>query len=51
MCHDAIKKEIRQLNEYKVFCTLKKDAPVPACYKQIPYHVVFDVKFDLNHKA
>ena len=48
---DAIKKEISQLDEYRVFKALKRGAPIPAGYKQIPYHIVFDVKFNLRHKA
>ena len=49
--HDTTKKEIIQLSKYRVFCALKKGAPVPAGYKQIPYHTVFDIKFNLRHKA
>ena len=48
---EAIKKEISQLDEYKVFRALKRDTPIPTGYKQVPYHIVFDVKFDLRHKA
>ena len=48
---DAIKTELAQLNE---FCTFKALAPgekAPKGYQRIPYHIVFDVKFDLRHKA
>ena len=48
---EAIKIELAQLDEFKVFRALKKGEPIPAGYKQIPYHIVFDVKFDLRHKA
>ena len=48
---DAINKELAQLNEFKVFKALKREAPIPPDYKQVPYHIVFDVKFDLRHKA
>ena len=48
---EAIHKEISQLDEYKVFRAMKRGASIPAGYKQIPYHIVFDVKFDLRHKA
>ena len=49
--HNAITKEISQLDNYKIFHALRKGAPVPADYKQIHIHIVFDVKFDLCHKA
>ena len=48
---EAIKKELDQLEEFKVFRVLKKGETIPAGYKQVPYHIVFDVKFDLRHKA
>ena len=48
---EAIKKEISQLDKYKVFCALKKGAPVSSGYKQITYHIVFDITFGLHHKA
>ena len=49
---DAIKKELECLNEWKGFRILKKGEQPPKGYKQIPYHFVFDVKFqDLRHRA
>ena len=48
---DAIKKELEQLTEFKVFRTLAKGEVLDPEYKQIPYHIVFDVKFDLRCKA
>ena len=30
---------------------LENDEPLPEGYKHIPYHVVYDVKFDGRHKA
>ncbi len=47
---EAIQKELDQINAYKTFRDLK-DEPIPPGYKRIPYHVVFDVKFDLRRKA
>jgi len=48
---EAMEKEIRQLDEYKVFETVKELEEVPTDYQKIPYHFVFDVKFDLRRKA
>ena len=49
---DVIKKELECLNNWKVFRILKKGEKPPAGYKRIPYHFVFDVKFqDLRHRA
>ncbi len=48
---DAIKTELSQLDEFKVFRALAKGEKIPDGYKQIPYHIVFDVKFDLRAKA
>ena len=48
---DAIKTELSQLEEFQVFRLLAEGEPIPPGYKQIPYHIVFDVKFDLRYKA
>ena len=49
---DAIKKELDCLNEWKVFRILDEGEQAPEGYKKIPYHIVFDVKFqDLRHRA
>ena len=48
---DAIKKELAQLEEFMVFRCLAPGEKLPEGYKQIPYHIVFDVKFDLRAKA
>ena len=37
---DAIRKELSQLTEFKIFRALKRGEPVPPGYKQIPYHIV-----------
>ena len=47
----AIKKELDQLNEFNVFRPLGKGEKLSPEYQRIPYHVVFDVKFDLRRKA
>ena len=48
---DAIKTKIGQLEEFRVFRLLAEGETLPEGYKQIPYHIVFDVKFDLRYKA
>ena len=49
---DAISKELKCLSDWKVFRILDKGEQPPEGYKQIPYHIVFDVKFqDLRHCA
>ena len=48
---EAIVKELEQLHSYKTFRKLKPGEQLSDEYKQIPYHIVFDVKFDLRHKA
>lgn len=47
---EAIEKELKQIFDYKTFrrATGKDDL---AQYKLIKYHIIFDVKFDLRHKA
>ena len=51
MSKEAIKAELDQINEYKIFRVLSDDEPTPAGYKTIPYHFVFDVKIDGHRKA
>ena len=48
---DAIDKELKQINDYRTFRRLDIGEPIPDDYKRIPYHIVFDVKFDLRRKA
>ena len=47
---DAIATELKQINEYKTFRTLRADENLYD-FQRIPYHLVFDVKFDLRKKA
>ena len=48
---DAIKTELGQMEKFRVFRLLAEGETLPEEYKQIPYHIVFDVKFDLRYKA
>jgi hypothetical protein len=48
---DAIKIELDQLFEYKVFRDLGRNAAVPYGYQQIKLRIVFDVKQSLKRKA
>ena len=50
MWQDAIAKGLQQLSEYKTF-RLPEPGEDLSEYKKIPYHIVFDVKFDLRRKA
>jgi hypothetical protein len=44
-------KRAGQINEYETFRVLEDHEYLPITYKKIPYHMVFDVKFDLRQKA
>ena len=48
--HCAIKKELSQINEYNVFRSPAKGERLDK-HTRIPYHIVFDVKFDGRKKA
>ena len=48
---EAMDKELRQINDYKTFRAIDPGETLPIGYKKIPYHMVFDVKFDLRRKA
>ena len=45
------KMELTQMQEFEVFRILSPDETLPSDYRQITYHIVFDVKFDLRYKA
>ena len=49
--HDAIQKELKQINDYKNFWVLQSLGKIPESYQKIKYHIVFDVKYDLLRKA
>jgi hypothetical protein len=48
---EAIKTELKQLTDYQIFIVLDSGEDILACYQKISYHMVFDVKYDLRHKA
>ena len=47
---DAINTELRQINGYKTFRPVQPEDDLRK-YARIPYHFVFDVKFDLRCKS
>jgi hypothetical protein len=48
---EAIETELKQLTDYETFIVLDSGEDIPKGYQKIPYHIVFDVKYDLRHKA
>jgi hypothetical protein len=48
---EAIKTDIKQLTDYQTFIVLDSGEDIPTGYQNIPYQMVFDVKYDLRHKA
>ena len=48
---ESIDLELKQIKEYEVFKVLKEGEPLPPGFKRIPYHLVFDVKFDGRLKS
>ena len=46
-----IKTELKQLTDYQTFIVLDSGESIPNGYQKIPYHMVFDIKYDLRHKA
>jgi hypothetical protein len=47
---EAIKTELKQLTDYQTFIVLDPREDIQTGYQKIPYHMVFDVKYDLRHK-
>jgi hypothetical protein len=43
--------KLNQIIEYQTFWVLEEGETLPNEYKRLPYHIVFDVKFDLRRKA
>ena len=43
--------ELSQLNDYKTLKDIGKHSPIPAGYKRIRVHFVYDIKHDGRHKA
>ena len=48
---EAIKTEVNQMGEHHILKKLPMRNVPDSEYQQIPYHFVFDVKFDLCHRA
>jgi hypothetical protein len=48
---EAIKTDLTQLTDYQTFIVLDSGEDIPTGYKKISYHMIFDVKYDLIHKA
>jgi hypothetical protein len=48
---EAIKEELKQLTDHCAFILLDSGEAVPSGYQKIPYNIVFEVKYDLRHKA
>jgi hypothetical protein len=48
---EAIKTELKQLTDYQTFIVLHSGEDIPKDYQKIPYHMIFDVKYNLRHKA
>jgi hypothetical protein len=48
---EAINTELKQPTDYQIFIVLDSGEDIPTGYQKIPYHMVFDVKYDLRHKA
>jgi hypothetical protein len=48
---DAMDSEITQLHTHETFIVVKEHEIVPIGYKMIPYHCIYDVKFDGRRKC
>ncbi len=48
---ESMKRELDQLHDFKTFRVVPDGVPMPKGFKRIPYHMVFDVKFDGRLKA
>ena len=48
---DAVKLEMRQLDDYDTFKNWGRNVKMPPGYKKIRVHLVYDVKHDGRHKA
>jgi hypothetical protein len=48
---EAIETELKQLTDYETFIGLDSGEDISKGYQKIQYHIVFDVKYDLRHKA
>jgi hypothetical protein len=50
LLQESIKTELKQLTDYQAFIVLDLEEDIPTGYQKIPYHMVFDVKYDLRNK-
>jgi hypothetical protein len=48
---EAIKTDLKHFTDYETFIVLDSGENIPKGYQKIPYHIVFEVKYDLRHKA
>ena len=48
---EATDTELKQISNYNTFTILEPGEATPSGYQRIPYHIIFDVKFDLRKKA
>ena len=42
----AMNSEVKSINKHQTFIILEEDELLPEGYQKIPYHYVFDAKFD-----
>jgi hypothetical protein len=47
----SIKTKLKQVTDYQTFIVLDSGEDIPTGYQKIPYHMDFDIKNDLRHKA
>jgi hypothetical protein len=48
---EVIQTELKQPIDYQTCIVIDSGEDIPKYYQKIPYHMVFDVKYDLRHKA
>jgi hypothetical protein len=48
---ETIRTELKQLTDYQTFIVLDSGEDIPTGYQKVLYYMVFDVKYDLRHKA
>jgi hypothetical protein len=46
---EAIKTALKQPTASQKFFVLYPEEYIPTGYQKVPYHMVFDVKYDLRH--
>jgi hypothetical protein len=51
LLQEAVNTDLKQLTDYQSFIVVDLGEDIPTGYQKIPYHMVFDVKYDLRHKA